>query len=204
MPSRARRCYNAAAMAPATDPAPLTPGDLVEDAARDLARQSYAPRPPIAGVTLGEVPVFRSPDGLFAEVVRLDPERQVEGVAGFRPVQWNWSLLEPGAVKAWHLHLDQEDLWIVPPDSALLVGLVDLRRRSPTASTVQRLALGGGRCHRLLIPRGVAHGVANLGTRPQAMLYAVNRFFSADPEQTDEWRLPWDRFGASFWEMGRG
>jgi len=191
-------------MAPPSDPAPLTPGDLVDDAARDLARQSYAPRPPIAGVTLGEVPVFRSPDGLFAEIARLDPERQVEGVAGFHPVQWNWSLLEPGAVKAWHLHLDQEDLWIVPPDSALLVGLADLRRHSPTASTVQRLALGGGRCHRLLIPRGVAHGVANLGARPQAMLYAVNRFFSADPEQTDEWRLRWDRFGASFWEMGRG
>jgi dTDP-4-dehydrorhamnose 3,5-epimerase len=191
-------------MAPPADPAPLTPGDLVDDAARDLARQSYAPRPPIAGVTLGEVPVFRSPDGLFTEIARLDPERQVEGVAGFRPIQWNWSLLEPGAVKAWHLHLDQEDLWIVPPDSALLVGLADLRRHSPTASTVQRLALGGGRCHRLLIPRGVAHGVANLGARPQAMLYAVNRFFSADPEQTDEWRLRWDRFGASFWEMERG
>jgi dTDP-4-dehydrorhamnose 3,5-epimerase len=191
-------------MAPPTDPAPLTPGDLLEDAARDLARQSYAPRPPIAGVTLGEISVFRGPDGLFAEIARLDAERQVEGVAGFRPIQWNWSLLEPGAVKAWHLHLDQDDLWIVPPDSALLVGLADLRRHSPTASTVQRLALGGGRCHRLLIPRGVAHGVANLGARPQAMLYAVNRFFSADPETTDEWRLPWDRFGASFWEMGRG
>ena len=153
---------------------------------------------------LGEISVFRGPDGLFAEIARLDAERQVEGVAGFRPIQWNWSLLEPGAVKAWHLHLDQDDLWIVPPDSALLVGLADLRRHSPTASTVQRLTLGGGRCHRLLIPRGVAHGVANLGARPQAMLYAVNRFFSADPGTTDEWRLPWDRFGASFWEMGRG
>ncbi len=191
-------------MAEPLDPTPLTPKDLIEDAARDLTRQSYAPRPPIAGVALGEVPVFRSPDGLFTEIIRLDGERQAEGFAGFRPIQWNWSLLEPGAVKAWHLHLNQEDLWVIPPDSALLVGLVDLRRHSPTVSTVQRLSLGGGRCHRLLIPRGVAHGVANLGTRPQTMLYAVNQFFSADPGATDEWRLPWDRFGAGFWEMGRG
>ncbi len=186
------------------DPNRLTPADLLDDAARDLARQSYAPKPAIAGVVLGEVPVFRGPDGLFAEIIRLDDERQVQGIAGFRPIQWNWSLLEPGAVKAWHLHLSQEDLWIIPPDSALLVGLVDLRKGSPTASAIQRLSLGGGRCHRLLIPRGVAHGVANLGNRPQGMLYAVNQFFSPDPVETDEWRLPWDRFGESFWAMGKG
>lgn len=191
-------------MAHPIEPTPLTPKDLLDDAARGLARQSYAPRPPIAGVALGEVTVFRSPDGLFTELLRLDGDRQVEGFPGFRPLQWNWSLLEPGAVKAWHLHLNQEDLWIIPPDSALLVGLVDLRRESTTASAAQRLTVGGGRCHRLLIPRGVAHGVANLSARPQAMLYAVNQFFTADPEQTDEWRLPWDRFGKDFWEMPRG
>jgi dTDP-4-dehydrorhamnose 3,5-epimerase len=181
----------------------LTPADLV-DAARDLARQSYAARPAIEGVVLGEVPVFRGPDGLFGELMRLDGDHAVQGLAGFRPIQWNWSLLEPGAVKAWHLHLAQEDLWIVPPDSALLVGLVDLRRQSPTASAVQRLALGAGRCHRLLIPRGVAHGVANLGVRAQVMLYAVNQFFTPDPAHTDEWRLPWDRFGAEVWAMDKG
>jgi len=185
-------------------PSRLRPTDLIDEAARDLTRQSYAPRAPIGGVTLGEVPVFRGPDGQFAEIIRLDGERQVDGLPGFRPIQWNWSLIEPGAVKAWHLHLGQEDLWIIPPDSTVLVGLVDLRRDSQTASTTQRLTLGGGRCHRLLIPRGVAHGVANLASRPQTMLYAVNDFFSADPETTDEWRLPWDRFGESFWTMGRG
>lgn len=185
------------------EPSRLTPADLI-DAARDLTRQSYAPRPPIAGVVLGEMPVFRGADGLFAELARLDGERQVEGFAGFHPIQWNWSRLEPGAVKAWHLHLNQDDLWIIPPDSALLVGLADLRKGSPTASTTQRLALGGGRCHRLLIPRGVAHGVANLAAGPQTMLYAVNQLFTADAAATDEWRLPWDRFGASFWEMDKG
>jgi dTDP-4-dehydrorhamnose 3,5-epimerase len=186
------------------EPRPLSPADLVDDARPHLTRQSYAPRPPIDGVAVSEAPVHRSADGLFAEIARDDAEGGVQGLKGFRPVQWNWSLLEPGAVKAWHLHLDQEDLWIVPPDATLLVGLADLRRDSSTRSTLQRLVLGGGRCHRLFIPRGVAHGVANLGTEPRTRLYAVNRLFTTDPDRTDEWRLPWDRFGAEFWSMGRG
>ena len=185
------------------EPTRLSPEDLI-DAARDLARQSYALRPPIDGVMLGEVPVFRGPDGLFTETMRIDATHAVEGLPGFRPIQWNWSLLEPGAVKAWHVHLNQEDLWIVPPDSAVLVGLVDLRRGSPTASNLQRLTFGAGRCHRLLIPRGVAHGVANLTLRPQAMMYAVNQFFSASPAEADEWRLPWNRFGEGIWTMDKG
>src|SRR5262245_18343486 len=183
---------------------PLTPDDLRADARPHLTRQSYGPRPPIDGVVIGAVPVSRSADGLFAEITRVEKTGGAQGLQEFRPVQWNWSLIQPGAVKAWHLHLDQADLWIVPPDSTLLVGLADLRRDSSTTSALQRLVLGGGRCHRLLIPRGVAHGVANLGAAPQTLLYAVNRFFTTEPERTDEWRLPWDRFGAEFWEVGRG
>ena len=94
----------------------------------------------------------------------------------------------------------------MPPDSTLLVGLVDLRREAAAGARPipQRLILGGGRSHRLLIPRGVAHGLANLSTAPQTILYAVNRFFTTDAERNDEWRLPWDQFGAEFWSMGRG
>jgi dTDP-4-dehydrorhamnose 3,5-epimerase len=191
------------------EPGPLTPDDLIEDAWRCLTRQSYAPRPSIAGVALSEITVSRSADGFFAEIARIDGEDgDLQGLQGFRPVQWNWSLLQPGAVKAWHLHLNQEDLFVVPPDSTLLVGLADLRREAQrdagTRPSPQRFVLGAGRCHRLLIPRGVAHGVANLGTAPQALFYAVNRFFTADADRTDEWRLPWDHFGAEFWSMERG
>ena len=50
----------------------------------------------------------------------------------------------------------------------------------------------------------MAHGVAHPGHRPQVMLYAVNQFFSPNPGETDEWRLPWDRFGGSFWALGKG
>src|SRR5262245_42667453 len=138
------------------EPRSLTPADLVESVRTHLTRQSYAPRPPIAGVTLSEVPVPRSADGLFAEIARIDGDGSVQGVEGFRPVQWNGSLLQPGPIKAWHLHLDQDDLFIVPPDTMLLVGLADLRcdaqRGSQAPPVPQRLVLGAGRCHRLLIP----------------------------------------------------
>ena len=113
------------------EPRPLGPEDLVDVARHHLTRQSYTPRPPIAGLVLSEAAVSRSADGLFAEIARIDGESGgVQGLEAFRPVQWNWSLLQPGAVKAWHLHLDQEDLFIVPPDATLLVGLADLRREA--------------------------------------------------------------------------
>src|SRR5262249_29708052 len=189
------------------EPRPLRLDDLTDEAREHLTRQSYAPRSPIAGVELSEVTVSRSADGLFAELARIDGGvGSVQGLDGFRPIQWNWSLLQPGAVKAWHLHLEQDDLFIVPPTSTLLIGLTDLRREahSGTRPSPQAFVLGAGRCHRLLIPRGVAHGVANFGTQPQALLYAVNRFFTADADRSDEWRLPWDQFGPEFWSMARG
>ena len=188
------------------EPRALNLSDLIEEARPHLTQQSYAPRPSIPGVALSEVTVARSADGLFAEIARIDECGGIQGLEGFRPIQWNWSLLQPGSVKAWHLHLEQDDLFIVPPDSTLLVGLVDLRRDATAGARPipQRLVLGGGRSHRLLIPRGVAHGLANLSTAPQTILYAVNRFFTTDAERNDEWRLPWDQFGAEFWSMGRG
>ena len=142
------------------EPRRLEPDDLVKDARARLTRQSYAPRPSIPGVVISEVAVSRSPDGLFAEIARIDERGGIQGLEAFRPIQWNWSLLQPGAVKAWHVHMEQDDLFIVPPDSTLLVGLVDLRddEAAGAAPTPQRLVLGAGRAHRLLIPRGVAHG----------------------------------------------
>ncbi len=66
-----------------------------------------------------------------------------------------------------------------------------------------RLTLGAGKCHRLLIPSGVAHGVANLSREPRVVIYAASQHFSSDPRESDEWRLPADAFGADFWQMDR-
>jgi dTDP-4-dehydrorhamnose 3,5-epimerase len=188
------------------EPRSLKKTDLIAEVHDLIRQQSYAPRPNVVGVDLAEVVTSRSTDGLFAEIARISESGAVHGLDGFRPVQWNWSWLQPGAVKAWHLHLEQDDLFIVPPTSTVLVGLADLRREAHAdpRPVPQSLVLGAGRCHRLLIPRGVAHGVANLGTDPQTIVYAVNRFFTTDADRNDEWRLPWDHFGAEFWSMPRG
>ncbi|MBV9851097.1 MAG: dTDP-4-dehydrorhamnose 3,5-epimerase, partial [Armatimonadetes bacterium] len=52
------------------------------------------------------------------------------------------------------------------------------------------------------IPRGVAHGGANVGLVPATILYYVNqRFDISDP---DERRLPWDILGEDFWKVTPG
>ena len=186
----------------ANDRRRLSAADLVESCASRIVRQSYGSPAAIDGVRIDEARVHRGTDGAFAELLRTTDDGS-EGVPGFRPRQWSWSLMEPGAVKAWHLHLAQDDLWIIPPDSQLLVGLVDLRRSSTTSQERMRLTLGAGRCHRLLIPSGVAHGVANLSREPRVVIYAASHHFSPDPRETDEWRLPADAFGADFWQMDR-
>ena len=105
--------------------------------------------------------------------------------------------MEPGTIKAWHLHSRQEDLWFIPPHDRCLIGLLDVREESETYKRSMRFVMGAGRARLLLIPRGVAHGIANLGNRPASMFYFVNRAF--DREEPDEQRLSWDVLGEGFW-----
>jgi dTDP-4-dehydrorhamnose 3,5-epimerase len=98
--------------------------------------------------------------------------------------------------------LNQEDVWFVPPGDRLLVGLVDVREHSPTYQTSMRLVMGAGKARLLFIPRGVAHGAANLGSHPAGIIYFVNQAFDAD--RPDEHRLPHDLLGVDFWTIQPG
>ncbi len=89
----------------ANDRPRLSEADLIESYASRIARQSYGSPALIEGVRLDEPKVHRSTDGTFAELLRIEDDGNGQGVPGFRPRQWSWSLMEPGAVKAWHLHL---------------------------------------------------------------------------------------------------
>ena len=93
-------------------------------------------------------------------------------------------------------------MWFVLPTDRLLVGLLDARKDSATCNATMRLVLGAGRAQLLHIPRGVAHGCANIGTEPATIVYYVNQFFSL--EDPDERRLPWDLLGPEFWQMTPG
>lgn len=157
--------------------------------------QDYGKKPEIQGVHLLDLKRFSDCGGSFNEVVRL-----IGGKVGdFEVKQINYSEVLSGTVKAGHYHLRQDDLWFVPADSRLLVGLKDLREDSGSYEVISRFVMGDGKAQLLFIPRGVLHGLANLWGENTRLVYFVNQNF--DPEAPDEHRLSPEEFGEGFWEV---
>jgi dTDP-4-dehydrorhamnose 3,5-epimerase len=165
--------------------------------------QSYGPAPSIDGVELVELKRFADDGGALTELARLSDGRTA-AVAGFTLRQINYSELAPGAIKAFHLHTRQTDVWYVPPGDRMLVVLVDVRQGSRTEGVRVRLVLGHGASRLLRIPPGVAHGVRNLGEATGRIIYFTDLQFSSEPATCDEGRLPWDYAGADVWDVTRG
>ena len=117
--------------------------------------------------------------------------------------QINYSEIEPGTIKAYHLHARQTDVWYAPPSDRLLVILLDVREDSATKGTRMRLMLGNGVSRLLRIPPGVAHGAKNVALATGRLIYLVDQPFSPDPALCDEGRLPWDFAGADVWDVAR-
>ncbi|MGH2448867.1 MAG: dTDP-4-dehydrorhamnose 3,5-epimerase family protein [Chloroflexota bacterium] len=164
--------------------------------------QSYASHPAIEGVKLLDLPHFSDEGGDFCEITRLNDAGVLESFPQFKPAQMSYSFMEPGAIKAWHLHHAQSDVWFVPASDRLLVGLVDVRGDSPSLDRRMRLTMGAGNARLLLIPPGVAHGSANVSDRPASLIYLTDRRF--DASNPDEHRLPWDLLGKEFWTIRPG
>jgi dTDP-4-dehydrorhamnose 3,5-epimerase len=177
--------------------------ELGPEAKRAYQLQSYQPAPPIDGVEVVDLRRHADDGGALTELLRLAGGRP-EGLAGFTVRQVNYSELEPGVIKAFHLHQRQTDVWYVPPTDRLLMVLLDVRRGSPTEGRVMRFMLGAGTSRLVRIPPGVAHGVRNLAAAPGRVVYFVDVPFSPEPAACDEGRLPWDHLGADIWEMVRG
>jgi dTDP-4-dehydrorhamnose 3,5-epimerase len=167
-----------------------------------LTVQDYSAKPQIDGVRFLDLTRFVDDGGSFLELGRLSERGEL--FEGFGVRQINYSTMLPGAVKAFHLHLAQNEIWFVPAESRLLLGLLDVRAASKTRDVSMRFVLGGGRSRAVYIPHGVAHGAANLSGATAPIIYMADRQFSPDPEKTDEHRLPWDVLGAAFWQMERG
>ncbi|MHB8618060.1 MAG: dTDP-4-dehydrorhamnose 3,5-epimerase family protein [Chloroflexota bacterium] len=180
----------------------LRPSDLGDSYQPRVTTQRYGGKAHIEGVRFLELSQAVDDGGDFMELARLD---EAGGLlpSGDLPVrQVNYSRVLPGAIKAFHLHYNQEDVWFVPPSDRLLVGLVDLRRSSATHQQNMRFVLGGGTTRMVYIPRGIAHGAANPWSETAQILYFVNQHFSA--AEPDEHRLPWDLCGADFWRIQPG
>lgn len=165
--------------------------------------QDYGPQPQIEGVERIPLRRFNDDGGSMTELGRLDDGAH-QGAAGFHVRQVNYSVMEPQAIKAFHMHKRQTDVWFVPPSDKILLVLGDVRKGSPSEGRVQRLVLGDGNSFLIRIPPGVAHGAKNLRTAaPSTIVYFVDVQFSTD-ETCDEGRLPWDHFGPEVWEVERG
>jgi dTDP-4-dehydrorhamnose 3,5-epimerase len=165
--------------------------------------QDYSPRPAIEGVELVTLRRFNDDGGAMTELGRLEGGR-LKDLEGFEMRQINYSVVEPQAIKAFHLHKRQTDVWYVPPSDKLLLVIADVRAGSPTEGTVQRIVLGDGNSRLVRIPPGVAHGCKNLRpATPSVIVYFVDVQFSTD-EHCDEGRLAWDHFGAEVWDVERG
>jgi dTDP-4-dehydrorhamnose 3,5-epimerase-like enzyme len=153
-------------------------------------------------VQLVELKRFVDDGGAFTELARVSG-----GIAaafpGFEIKQINYSEMDPGVIKAFHVHRQQTDVWFVPPGDKMLLVLLDVRDGSKTRNVQRRLVLGDGGSRLVRIPPGVAHGVKNLAPSRGRVIYFVDRQFSPDPNQGDEGRLPWDFAGAAIWEVVR-
>ena len=176
---------------------------LNDQAKAALHVQRYAAAPKIVGVETVELRRFHDDGGSMTELGRLSAGMHA-ALPGFEVKQVNFSEMDCGAVKAFHLHQKQTDVWFIPPASKMLVVLGDVRAGSPSEGVTQRLVLGDGTSRLVRIPPGVAHGVRNLATTRGTIVYFVDNHFDADPARCDEGRLPWDHFGADIWEVIRG
>ncbi len=181
----------------------MTRPKFTTEARAAWGKQDYSPKPMIEGVEIVQLRRFNDDGGAMTELGRIDGGKHRD-LPGFDVRQINYSVVEPLAIKAFHLHERQTDVWYVPPSDKLLLVLADVREGSPTQGLIKRIVLGDGNSRLVRIPPGVAHGCRNLRpASPSVIIYFVDVQFAVD-ETCDEGRLPWDHFGAELWEVERG
>ncbi len=139
----------------------------------------------IDGVRIEPHSVWPDDRGHFLEILRIGCGL----AAGFPPLETQVSatVTYPGVIKAFHYHLRQYDCWTVVA-GMLQVGLVDLRKHSPTFGARNTLYVGSRRPWQVLIPPGVAHGYKVIGMECAVLVYVTSHFY--DP--SDEFRIAHD------------
>ncbi len=162
--------------------------------------QEYGEKPTIDGVQIVGLRRFNDDGGSMVELLRLSGGAPA-GFDALELKQVNYSCLQPGVVKAFHVHRTQTDVWFVRPEDRVLLVLVDVREGSSTENRQLRMMLGDGNAQLVRIPNGVAHGCRNLGTHPASLIYFTDQHFAPAPETCDEGRLPWDFLGREVWDV---
>src|SRR2546428_13764556 len=96
-------------------------------AERRFELQPYEPRPTIDGVELVELTRHADDGGSMTELLRLDGSiPQSLRDLSIRQINY-YSEIEPGVIRAFHLHGRQTAAWSVPPSDPLPVVPLDVR-----------------------------------------------------------------------------
>ena len=127
--------------------------------------------------------------GFLMEVLRQD-ENLLQEFG-----QSTFTVAYPGAIKAFHWHKNQADLWFVASGRAKIV-LYDLRPNSATQGQTQVIYAGSDKYKLVLIPVGVAHGYKVIGQEPVLLFYHTTK--SYNPKNPDEERIAFDDSKISF------
>jgi dTDP-4-dehydrorhamnose 3,5-epimerase len=149
----------------------------------------------IAGVRILPMSLWPDDRGYFLEIARLG-----QGLTKGFPAattQVSAAMTIPGAIKAFHFHLHQNDVWGVVR-GMFQVALVDLRPDSPTYGAKNTIHIGELRPWQILIPPRVGHGYKVIGTDPAMLVYVTDRLY--DP--SDEGRIAYNSPEINYdWEL---
>lgn len=147
----------------------------------------------IEGVVLRDLVTHTDERGFFREIIRVTDDFFAAGFG-----QWSHSLMHPGVVKAWHIHVQQMDWWYVA-GGVLKVALHDTRPDSRTHRQTVDFLMGDNQSAQVLcIPPGVAHGCKCVAG-PVHLLYVTSHVY--DP--ADEGRIPYNDPGIGYdWLKG--
>jgi len=140
------------------------------------------PFAPIDGVMTVPLDAFGDERGRFMETFRREWFPQ----ANWDRLQSNRSDSSAGVLRGLHYHFKQVDYWC-PVAGRLRVGLVDLRRSSPTYLASAAIDMDGDNPLGLFIPEGVAHGFAALSDC--TLMYIVNNYYDGG---ADEFGIAWN------------
>ncbi len=140
------------------------------------------PFAPIHGVQTVPLQPFGDDRGRFMETFRKEWFPQTN----WDRLQSNRSDSAAGVLRGLHYHFKQVDYWLAMR-GRIRVGLVDLRRSSPTYLASASLDMGEEALLGLFIPEGVAHGFAAL--TDCTLAYIVNNYYDGG---ADEYGIAWD------------
>jgi dTDP-4-dehydrorhamnose 3,5-epimerase len=137
----------------------------------------------IEGVEIKQLTKHADERGYLMELLRCDDA--IFQKFGQAYVALNY----PGVVRAWHYHKNQDDYFVVVK-GMVKVALYDAREGSPTQGQVDEFFLGEQGNILLKIPVGVMHGYKTVGSEHSLLVNFPSEPY--DPQQPDEYRLPWD------------